>query len=180
MKNFLWLFGLIFITPVLSQTASTLKIVIIRHGEKPDDGDNLTCKGLNRAMQLPKVLVDKFGKPSRIYVPSVDPKKSASHARMFETATPLAVKYNLEINAKYGVEDYADLAQDLKARKGTELVVWEHKALDNLLRALGMKTKGLKWDDADFDSIWIVDFKTGEAKLSFDKEGLKPSETCQF
>lgn len=38
-----------------------LKVVIIRHGENPDNGDNLNCQGLNRAMALPKVLAAKFG-----------------------------------------------------------------------------------------------------------------------
>ena len=38
-----------------------LKVVIIRHGEKPADksegGDNLSCQGQNRALQLPAVLI---------------------------------------------------------------------------------------------------------------------------
>ena len=40
-----------------------LKVVIIRHGEKPadkaDGGDNLSCQGQNRALQLPAVLIKK-------------------------------------------------------------------------------------------------------------------------
>ena len=47
-----------------------LKVVIIRHGEKPtekpsdksDGGDNLSCQGQNRALQLPAVLIKKIGK----------------------------------------------------------------------------------------------------------------------
>jgi len=48
-----------------------LKIVIIRHAEKPVKGDNLTCQGLNRALQLPKMLKDKFGIPAYIFVPAI-------------------------------------------------------------------------------------------------------------
>ncbi len=36
------------------------KVVIIRHAEKPDDGDNLSCKGFNRSLALTSVLYNKF------------------------------------------------------------------------------------------------------------------------
>ena len=160
--------------------SSDLRIVIIRHGEKDATGDNLNCRGLNRALQIPKVITAKFGVPSMIYVPAVDAKKSTSHARMFETAAPLAIKHNLTINTKYSVDDYADLAQNLEKRSGTVLVVWEHKALDNLLRELGIKTNGLKWGDNDFDSIWVVTYKDGKPKLAMDKEGINPQNNCSF
>lgn len=159
---------------------SNLKIVLVRHGEKEALGDNLNCVGLNRALQLPKVLVAKFGVPAGVYVPTVDPKKSASHARMFQTASPLAIKYNLAINTKYGVDDYPGLAQALEARTGTVVVVWEHKAMNNILKALGVKTKGIKWADEDFDGIWIVTYKNGKAVLTVDKEGLHPAANCDF
>jgi hypothetical protein len=185
MKNFFLVLALILIvngiySPANGQPAGNLKIVMVRHGEKEATGDNLNCQGLNRALQLPKVLVAKFGTPSLVYAPAVNAKKSTGHARMFQTASPLAIKYNLAINTKYNVDDYALLAQDLQAHTGTVVVVWEHKAMDNILKALGVKTKGLKWGEDDFDSIWIVTFKNGKAVLALDKEGLKPGANCQF
>jgi hypothetical protein len=39
---------------------NSLKVVIIRHGEKPETGDNLSCQGENRALQLPAVLYKKY------------------------------------------------------------------------------------------------------------------------
>jgi hypothetical protein len=185
MKNLLRVLLLICIvgciyTTAGCQPAGNLKIVIIRHGEKSANGDNLNCQGLNRSMQLSKVLVAKFGVPSRIYVPSLNSGKSTSHARMFQTISPLAIKYDLAINAKYDVEDYSSLAQDIEARTGTIFVVWEHKAIDNIVKALGVKGNDLKWPDEDFDSIWIVTYKNGKAVFTRDKEGLKPSGSCQF
>jgi hypothetical protein len=45
-------------------------IVGIRHGEKPLLGlGQLTCKGLNRALALSQVLLEKFGRPSSIFAP---------------------------------------------------------------------------------------------------------------
>jgi hypothetical protein len=46
-------------------------IVLLRHGEKPAGGlGQLTCKGLNRALALPSVLIGRFGKPGYIYAPN--------------------------------------------------------------------------------------------------------------
>ena len=42
-----------------SVPSEDLKVVIIRHGEKPEKpatGDNLTCQGENRVLQIPEVL----------------------------------------------------------------------------------------------------------------------------
>lgn len=184
MKKILALFALLFIVDGYFSAAnaqtSSLKIVFVRHGEKEADGDNLNCQGLNRAMQLPKVLVAKFGAPVKVYAPSINSKKSTGHARMFQTATPLAVKYGLKINTQYDVQDYDALAQNLKGQSGTIVIVWEHKAMDNILKALGVKMHGMKWGDDDFDSIWIVNFKNGKAELTTDKEGLHPAGNCAF
>jgi hypothetical protein len=38
----------------------------------------------------------------------------------------------------------------------------------------------LKWPDDDYDSIWIVSFKNGEAVLSMDHEGIVPEAGCSF
>lgn len=185
MKNFILLLVIILMANSITscanaQQSGNLKIVFIRHGEKEATGESLNCQGLNRAMQLPKVIVSKFGTPTIVYVPTLNAKTSTTHTRMFQTASPLAIKYGLSINSKYEVEDYSSLAQSLQAQTGTVVVVWEHKAMDNILKALGVKTKGLKWGDDDFDSIWIVTFRNGKAILSVDKEGLHPASNCSF
>jgi hypothetical protein len=41
-----------------------VKIVIMRHVEKADKGDNLNCKGFNRSELLPAVLYQKYGRPA--------------------------------------------------------------------------------------------------------------------
>ena len=184
MKKLILVIALIFIVAGIYSSAKAqsgnLKIVLVRHGEKEANGDNLDCQGLNRALQIPKVLVGKFGVPRSIYVPALDSKKSTSHARMFQTASPLAIKYTVAINSKYDVEDYAPLANAVEAQTGTILIVWEHNAMHDIIKALGVKAKGIKWPDEDFDSIWIVTYKKGKAVLTMDKEGLNPVANCQF
>jgi hypothetical protein len=156
------------------------KVVIIRHAEKPADGDNLSCKGFNRSLQLPAVLYSKFKLPGKIFVPSVDNGKSANQLRMLETITPFAVKYNLKVNSKFDVEDTKDLADAIKKTNGYALVVWQHSNIDNIVRALGVDTKGMKWGDNDYDSIWIIDFKNGKGALTIDKENLNPGDACNY
>lgn len=185
MKKILWPFllllicvGSLFCSVGQSSVVPAHKIVIIRHGEKPDAGDNLSCQGFNRALQLPAVLNKKFGVPAFVYVPSVNTGKATSTARMYQTVLPFAIKYNLAINSKYDVEDIQGLAQSLLKKEGTTLVVWEHKNINNIVEALGVKEK-VKWEGNDFDSIWIVTIDNGKATLTRDKEGLTPTATCQ-
>jgi hypothetical protein len=167
------------LTTAQAQSAD-LKIVFIRHAEKPVKGDNLTCAGLNRALKLPAVIVGKFGVPAFVFVPGLGLGESTKHARMFQTVVPLAVKYNLTINSNRAQKDSVGLAADLKSRAGVVIVAWEHGGIAPIVRSLGVTDAGLKWPDDDYDSIWIVTFKNGAAVLTRDKEGIVPANGCSF
>ena len=156
-----------------------LKVVIIRHGEKPADGDNLSCQGQNRALQLPAILIKKIGKPDYTYVPALKLDKNTAHSRMFQTVTPFAVKYDLTINSKYDESELNNAAKSVLKKSGTVLMVWEHSAIPDLATALGVDNPP-KWKGADFDSMWIVTYASGKAELTVDQEGLSPSESCGF
>lgn len=160
--------------------AANLKIVFIRHAEKPVKGDNLTCEGLNRSLKLPAVVTAKFGIPAFTFVPGLGLGENTKHARMFQTIVPLAVKYNLTVNSSRAEKDSLGMAADLKSRNGVVLVAWEHGGIAPIVRALGVKENGLKWPDDDYDSIWIITFKNGEAVLTRDKEGIVASKDCNF
>lgn len=86
---------------------TALTIVIVRHGEKPEQGDNLSCQGLNRALALPPVLM-KFGHPNLAYVPALKQGDSTAHARMFQTVTPTAVQLTLTVNSQYAEDDVVE------------------------------------------------------------------------
>src|SRR5216683_2463627 len=91
-----FLSGLLFCFPASAQRASDdLRIVLIRHAEKPPKGYNLTCQGLNRSLQLSSLLYTRFGLPVSTYVPTMAQGDSTKHARMFQTVVPFASKYNL-------------------------------------------------------------------------------------
>jgi hypothetical protein len=156
-----------------------LKVVIIRHAEKAIDGDNLSCKGQNRALQLASVLYQKINKPDFTFVPALKLDKATKHSRMFQTVTPFAVKYDLTINSKYASDDYADIAKSVLKKDGTVLMVWSHSEIVSLAKALGVDDVP-EWDDTDFDSIWVISYRDGKAALTKDQESLNPSQNCSF
>ncbi len=157
-----------------------LNVIIIRHAEKPDKGDNLSCQGLNRAMQLPGVLVTQFGVPDYAYVPAPSVGKTTKSGRMMQTIWPLAVKYNLTVNSKYDVDQTSALAKNILKRSGTVLVIWEHNNIADIAAALGAKTKSLNWPGSDYDTIWKITIKGSKAILTTAKENLKPAANCNF
>ncbi|HLX93456.1 MAG TPA: hypothetical protein VKR32_17350 [Puia sp.] len=157
-----------------------LRVVFIRHAEKPLKGENLNCQGLNRSEQIPTMLIGKFGVPDYVYVPKISTDSTTRHSRMFQTIIPLAVKYNLIINSKYAEKDSSGVAADIKNKSGTVLVVWEHRAITPLVRALGIPDFKVNWGDDDYESIWIISFTNGIAKITYDKEGLVPGSVCPF
>ncbi|NML66677.1 histidine phosphatase family protein [Hymenobacter sp. RP-2-7] len=174
--------------PVLPPEAAAppvLRVVIIRHGEKPAEGDNLSCAGLNRALALPAVLDQLLpAPPTYTYVPIIGTNDdSTSQARMFQTVTPYAVRHNLCVNSDYAVEDAKGLAHELRRQRGTALLVWEHNNIPRIAKRLGIKHPP-KWPDADFDSIWLIEFHGGGAKgkakrptLTITQERIQPATT---
>ncbi|AMQ00665.1 hypothetical protein AY601_3805 [Pedobacter cryoconitis] len=157
---------------------SQTKIFIIRHGEKQEKNENLNCKGLNRSLKLANVLAKKIGVPAAIYVPSLGNGNQTSHSRMFQTITPFAVKYDLSINSSFDGADYASIAKELKHKKGTVLLVWNHGNIPALAKALGIKHQKLSWNPKDFDSIWIITGSGKDKVLKTDQEGILPVADC--
>jgi hypothetical protein len=156
----------------------TLKVVVIRHGEKPKNGDNLSCQGLNRSLQLPAVLQQKFALAQAVYVPKLNMGQTTTHARMMQTVVPYVVANNLSINSQFDAKKDGDkIAESVFSHQGLVLMVWEHSAIHDLVKALGVK-HAPDWQDDDFDSIWIISYHHGKASLAIDKEGLSPAKSC--
>ena len=160
--------------------AHDLKVILIRHAEKPKQGDNLTCQGLNRSLQLPNLLHTRFGLPTATYIPAMALGDSTKHSRMFQTIIPFAVKYNLALTSKFMENDSTAMAREIIQKKGTILVIWEHKRIASIARALGVRDNTLHWPDDDYDSIWIITVHDGHATLTRSKEQLHPLAACPF
>ncbi|MGB8193748.1 MAG: histidine phosphatase family protein, partial [Chitinophagaceae bacterium] len=115
MKQVIMMFLLLLSIQAIAQHAS-LKVVMIRHGEKDEATGNLSCTGFNRALKLPAVLNAKFAKPAAIYVPSLSDKKITGHARMFQTITPFAIQDSIAINSSHKVDKDSAVAKDVMTR----------------------------------------------------------------
>ncbi|OKS85173.1 histidine phosphatase family protein [Mucilaginibacter polytrichastri] len=182
LRSILFLFltipAVVYSKPKPDRTA--LRIVLIRHGEKPAQGDNLSCAGFNRAIKLPAVLKSKFGIPDYIYVPAPSTGKRTTNCRMLQTIMPFAIKNNLPINTDFTVDATDLLAKKIKKQTGTVLVVWEHKQLGNILISLGLKDLPGKWKEDDFDSIYVITYPKNKAVLTVDQEGITPVGDCGF
>jgi hypothetical protein len=153
-----------------------LRIVIIRHGEKPTEGDNLSEAGLARALALPDVLNHLLPRPPDFtYVPRIGTdKEETTRVRMMQTVLPYAVQHNLTINSDYAPDEVKGLVKELRRLRGTVLLVWEHHNIVKIAEALGIE-EPQQWPDDDYDSIWTITFKKGRAKGKAKQPGLKKS-----
>lgn len=168
------------LTAGVSFAQHSLKIIIIRHAEKPAQGDNLSCAGMDRALKLTAVLVARFGTPNFLYAAAPSLGKATKSMRMLQTISPLAIKYNLPVNTNYSVEQTKGLAANIIKKSGNVVVVWEHNELPQLLTALGVNAKKFKWKSDDFDSIWIVSVNNGKITFEKSSQGIKPVSNCTF
>lgn len=172
---------------------TTETIVMIRHGEKPANGlGQLDCKGLNRALALPAVLLGRYGKPDYIYAPDPadqvkDHDRVYSYVRPLATIEPTAIRAGLPVNTQISYKQIGELQRALtqpEYANSTIFVAWEHGYLNDFgkqfMRAYGNDASAVPyWQGNDYDSIYVFKLKRsgGHAQLSFrlEQEGLNTS-----
>jgi hypothetical protein len=160
-------------SPAPTPAAAVETIVLIRHGEKPaDDKGQLTCRGLNRALALPPVLLGKFGQANYIFAPLTLARrshgKSYSYVRPLMTIEPTAIRLGLPVDTRFAEDGIDALQAELTApayRSATIFVAWEHRELVSLVRhlldAFGDITDHVPdWPEDDFDTIFIVKIRS--------------------
>ncbi len=190
--------ALVVFTIATANARAEQTIVFMRHGEKPPGGlGQLTCQGFNRALELPTVLVAKFGKPHYLYAPSPAVQVSDSagmfyYVRPLATLEPTAVKLGMPVRTKYGYTDIATVQAALvtptKANK-TLFVAWEHaqmqKLVQNIMNKYGGGARVPAWIYGDYDTLFVVRVEytgsTAVARFQLDKQGLNGQPTaCPF
>lgn len=180
--------------------SSVETLVCIRHGEKPPGGlGQLTCRGLNRSLALPKVLLGKYGTPQFIFAPNptqkVDVKDKVKgvyyYVRPLATIEPTAIRCGLPVNTEFGYKEIKGLESELAKppyQNATVFIAWEHGLLDDFAREMvgkfGGKTNQVPpWPGKDFDTIFLMKITRsgGHASLVFtiDHENLNDlSDDC--
>ena len=179
------------------ETADSIEtILMVRHGEKPAAGlGQLTCQGLNRALALPHVIEQKYGRPDTVFAPDpAQPKTDHGviydYVRPLATVEPAAIYFGLPVQASISFTDIERLKSALlapKYQRSTVLVGWEHTEAQTLVRQIvaaygGDPAKVPDWSGSDFDSIYVLRIKRHEGKIgvafSIDHEGLDNSATA--
>ena len=152
-----------------------LKVMIVRHGEKPADNEN----------QHPPLGVDEDGRHdprslsplgwqragalapwfARATSPAATPAAlfaahhhGSSH-RARQTLMPLAGFLKLPIQADLPVGEEQKLAEAVLACDGPVLIAWEHKALPRIPRLLAGPALQCpaEWPEERFDLVWVLD-----------------------
>ena len=168
-------------------------LVFLRHAEKPADGlGQLTCQGLNRAIDLATVLPQKYGNADYVFAanPSRQVEEGAnddaySYVRPLMTINPSAIKLGLPVNLEFSANDTRALANELtneKYRNATIYTAWSNGYLPELINRVASKALGKSvtlskdWPGSDFDSLYVLTltWRDGEVTLlsRVDKQGL--------
>lgn len=170
LATLLWV-GIVALAPLTAIGADDVQtIVLIRHGEKPAAGlGQLSCRGLNRALALPKVIADRFGRPDAVFAPDPAQAKpdhilSYDYVRPLATVEPTAIAFGLPVNTPFGYADTKRLAAELergKYRHAVLLVAWEHVELVKLARQLMAENGGdprqvPDWAYRDYDGMFVL------------------------
>jgi hypothetical protein len=195
MKILLGILLLAWAVPAHADGPAVETIVCVRHGEKPRAGlGQLTCRGLNRALALPKVLLAKYGTPGFVFAPNPTQKADSDkyyYVRPLVTIEPTAIRCGLPVNTQFGFKEIKGLENELEKpeyEKATVFVAWEHVLLDNFVKDL-LKAHGgdpatvPPWPPNDFDSIFLVKISHDNDRVtvafSVDHEGLNElSDEC--
>jgi len=155
------------------------KIMLIRHGEKPDgdskgidakgkeDAKELVVRGWQRGGALVRLLAPRDGKfveprlaqPKTIFASAVG--KHSKSLRPQHTVLELAQALGLTLDLRFPKGEEAGLAKAAAAATGPVLIAWEHEGLPDIVNGIvGDKTIcPQKWDGARFDLVWVLDRK---------------------
>ncbi|KAJ5691257.1 hypothetical protein N7488_011992 [Penicillium malachiteum] len=129
-------------------------VYLIRHGEKPDDGDGLSSEGLERAQCLRTV----FGASSSYnigHIMAQTPKSDGSRQRPYDTVEPLAEDLGLTVDTSCDRDDPGCVKDvvDGYTGSGNILICWEHDALTDIVEKLG-DDDAPDYPDDSFNIIW--------------------------
>ncbi|HKI12227.1 MAG TPA: histidine phosphatase family protein [Candidatus Acidoferrum sp.] len=155
------------------------KIMIVRHGEKPDKADSihgvdaegehdkrdLSPRGWQRSGALVRFFNPVSGqfshaalaKPDAIY--AVSPQGGAKSQRAEHTVESVAEFMGLHLNLKHDKGDEKELVKDVMSKDGVVLIAWEHNAILDIANLIfgNDKSTPQKWPDSRYDLVWVLD-----------------------
>jgi hypothetical protein len=179
----LWgIFGLFGISSL--SYAMPAQVILIRHAEKEDNGNELNAKGFQRANALPKFfetnsVINSVGPVDVIY--AMAPHSDDGSVRAIETMTPTAEALGIKLDKNYTRDEVSAVTNEIlhsPALDGKNIVMcWEHQVIPQLASALGANAPD-DWEGSVFDRAWVLKFDAG-GKVSFQDigENVLPGDT---
>lgn len=157
---------MLILTFVLSINAysTPAQVIIVRHGEKPDLGPDLSPKGFERAKALSVFFqtdsqVLEFGLPIALFAQKQHDINNSF--RPIQTLTPTAHSLGLPIHAPFLTDQQIEVAQLIlnESRYDGRMVLmsWEHDAMKALVTAFGAPTPP-DYPSNRFDLIYKITF----------------------
>jgi broad specificity phosphatase PhoE len=172
--------------------------MIIRHGEKPEDGvpgegldpqgnndpASLTAEGWARAKKLVGFFIDHDAEgirtPTRIFACKPD----SDSKRPMETVTPLANQLwpkPAELSANFDLshdrDDFDGLVSAVVATDGVVLICWEHKRIPDIAaRIKHTPASPERWPGHRFDIVFVFDGPAPNYAFSQTPQNLMPGD----
>jgi hypothetical protein len=164
-----------------------MKVMIIRHAEKPAKNDpavgvgpngsqdekDLTVKGWQRAGALVRFfapiddhyLDNAISRPTTIFASGIGPNNKSKRPR--HTVLPLSKLIGVEITDSFLKGEERDLARAILNEQGVVLVAWEHKAISDIVSALtSNEVSSPAWPDDRFDIVLVLQSAASGWKLT--------------
>ena len=161
------------------------KIMIIRHGEKPDDNDGihgvdekgkqdadeLSVRGWQRAGALVRFFAPArhaFVHPSLATPTCLFAQRATDHiesVRSEHTLSPLARYLKLPIDTQIKRDETTKVGKVALSAPGVVLIAWEHDHIPEIVAAITGRSDSCPehWPDNRFDVVWVLD-RSGESK----------------
>jgi broad specificity phosphatase PhoE len=147
-------------------------VMVIRHGEKPDDSPGIDAQGneddsslTETGWERAKRLVDLFdpvsgpprpglATPKVIYAAGANDEGEGLRPR--ETVMPLLARLGLTMNTSYGAGDEKKLVEQVITQPGPTLISWQHGGIPDIAKAFPSVTPKppSDWPADRFDVVW--------------------------
>jgi hypothetical protein len=166
-------------------TPRNTTVLIVRHGEKPPNGKDLSADGFKRAQDyvsyFKHLKIDSHPiKIDELYAAG----ESAHSDRSHETLIPLSEALKLKIRTRFNEDQVDDLAKKLAdgTHNGETVVVcWHHGKIPDLLKAFGVDPSKLlpggNWPEDVFGWLVVLHYDDkGNVSARVQSESLEPND----
>ena len=155
----------------LSAWGQPAQIILLRHGEEPDDkaAVHLSARGEKRARALalllakPPLTLISNAPIAALFATRVT--RDGRSYRTGETLAPLAREIGLPVQSPFLAKDYALLARSVLTnqcfRGQTVIICWTHHNIADLAGALGAEPKPPPWKEKVFDRLYVITRRDG-------------------